>query len=122
MDFMKFLDKKYQGKKILIVSHGNPIWAAASAYQGYDNDKSSELHGRFCLDGTTGSTFEMPGHNWPYSEAGDLDLHRPYVDEIEIRCSKCGKKTSRILDVGNPWLDAGIVPYSTMGYFKDKKF
>ena len=120
MDFMKFLDKKYQGKKILIVSHGNPIWAAASAYQGYDNDKSSELHGRFCLDGTTGSTFEMPGHNWPYSEAGDLDLHRPYVDEIEIRCSKCGKKTSRILDVGNPWLDAGIVPYSTMGYFEER--
>ena len=27
---------------------------------------------------------------------------------------------SRIGDVGNPWLDAGIVPYSTMGYNKDR--
>ncbi len=42
--------------------------------------------------------------------------HRPWVDEIKIKCSKCGKLVSRIPDVGNPWLDAGIVPFSTMGY------
>ena len=40
--------------------------------------------------------------------------HRPWVDEVKIKCSKCGKKISRIFDVGNPWLDAGIVPFSTM--------
>jgi isoleucyl-tRNA synthetase len=42
--------------------------------------------------------------------------HRPWIDAVKIRCSKCGEVASRILDVGNPWLDAGIVPYSTMGY------
>ncbi len=41
--------------------------------------------------------------------------HRPWVDNIKIKCSKCGKQVSRIKDVGNPWLDAGIVPFSTMG-------
>ena len=40
--------------------------------------------------------------------------HRPWVDNIKIKCSKCGKQISRIPDVGNPWLDAGIVPFSTM--------
>ncbi len=40
--------------------------------------------------------------------------HRPWIDQIKIKCSKCGKKISRIPDVGNPWLDAGIVPFSTM--------
>ncbi len=49
-------------------------------------------------------------------------LHRPWIDEIKIKCGKCGKKISRIPDVGNPWLDAGIVPFSTMGYFEDKKY
>jgi len=39
--------------------------------------------------------------------------HRPWVDEVKIKCSKCGEITSRIKDVGNPWLDAGIVPFST---------
>jgi len=48
--------------------------------------------------------------------------HRPWVDEVKIKCLKCGKKVSRIPDVGNPWLDAGIVPFSTMGYFKDKEY
>jgi isoleucyl-tRNA synthetase len=42
--------------------------------------------------------------------------HRPWVDAVKIRCPRCGGLASRILDVGNPWLDAGIVPYSTMGY------
>ena len=42
--------------------------------------------------------------------------HRPYIDEVKIKCDKCGEKTSRIKDVGNPWLDAGIVSFSTMGY------
>ncbi|OGH11522.1 MAG: isoleucine--tRNA ligase [Candidatus Levybacteria bacterium RIFCSPLOWO2_01_FULL_36_13] len=40
--------------------------------------------------------------------------HRPWVDQVKIKCSKCGKVISRIPDVGNPWLDAGIVPFSTM--------
>jgi len=40
--------------------------------------------------------------------------HRPWIDEVKIKCSKCGEVTSRILDVGNPWLDAGIVSFSTM--------
>jgi len=48
--------------------------------------------------------------------------HRPWVDNVKIKCSKCGQKASRIADVGNPWLDAGIAPYSTTGYFNDKKF
>ncbi|HEV2284109.1 MAG TPA: isoleucine--tRNA ligase [bacterium] len=45
--------------------------------------------------------------------------HRPWIDAVKIRCRKCGAVVSRILDVGNPWLDAGIVPFSTMFYRQD---
>ena len=48
--------------------------------------------------------------------------HRPYVDAVKIRCSGCGKPVSRITDVGNPWLDAGIVPFSTMHYRSDPDY
>ena len=44
--------------------------------------------------------------------------HRPWVDAVKIKCDKCGAVVSRIPDVGNPWLDAGIVPFSTMGYLE----
>ncbi len=46
--------------------------------------------------------------------------HRPYIDAVKIRCEKCGGVSTRVEDVGNPWLDAGIVPFSTMGYFTDR--
>jgi isoleucyl-tRNA synthetase len=42
--------------------------------------------------------------------------HRPWIDAVKIACSQCGRAISRIPDVGNPWLDAGIVPFSTMHY------
>ncbi len=51
----------------------------------------------------------------------DRTPHKPWVDEIKIKCSSCQQLVSRIPDVGNPWLDAGIVPFSTMGYYQDKK-
>jgi isoleucyl-tRNA synthetase len=48
--------------------------------------------------------------------------HRPWVDLVKIRCAKCDGTASRISDVGNPWLDAGIVPYSTLGYNRDRQY
>jgi isoleucyl-tRNA synthetase len=48
--------------------------------------------------------------------------HRPWVDLIKIRCTQCGGVAGRIADVGNPWLDAGIVPYSTLGYNRNRKY
>ncbi len=44
----------------------------------------------------------------------DNSPHRPWIDQIKIKCSKCNSIASRIPDVGNPWLDAGSVPFSTM--------
>ncbi len=40
--------------------------------------------------------------------------HKPHIDEVKILCRNCGGKMERIPDVGNPWLDAGIVPFSTI--------
>ncbi len=48
--------------------------------------------------------------------------HRPYVDEIKIACSSCGSHVSRVPDVGNPWLDGGIVALSTLNYLHDKEY
>ena len=47
--------------------------------------------------------------------------HRPYIDAVKIACSKCGGQMQRITDVANPWLDAGIVSFSTLGYRTDRE-
>ncbi|MEX2225267.1 MAG: isoleucine--tRNA ligase [Dehalococcoidia bacterium] len=46
--------------------------------------------------------------------------HKPWIDAVKIACGKCGEAVSRIPDVGNPWLDAGIVPFSTLNYRHDR--
>ncbi|HKS69885.1 MAG TPA: isoleucine--tRNA ligase, partial [Ktedonobacterales bacterium] len=48
--------------------------------------------------------------------------HRPWVDAVKVRCAGCGEVISRIPDVGNPWLDAGIVPFSTLHFRRDRNF
>ena len=48
--------------------------------------------------------------------------HRPYLDSIQIECNGCGKPVNRIKDVGNPWLDAGIVALSTLDYRHDREY
>ena len=48
--------------------------------------------------------------------------HKPWIDAVKIACSECGEKVSRIPDVGSPWLDAGIVPYSTLDYRHNRAY
>ena len=44
------------------------------------------------------------------------ELHRPWIDEVPVRCEACGEEARRIPEVGDAWLDAGIVPLSTLGW------
>ncbi len=44
------------------------------------------------------------------------ELHRPWIDEVTIRCEACGEEARRVPEVGDAWLDAGIVPLSTLGW------
>jgi isoleucyl-tRNA synthetase len=44
------------------------------------------------------------------------ELHRPWVDNVPVRCAECGEEARRIPEVGDVWLDAGIVPFSTLGW------
>jgi isoleucyl-tRNA synthetase len=47
---------------------------------------------------------------------GLKELHRPWIDDVLIRCAACESEVRRIPEVGDAWLDAGIVPFSTLGW------
>jgi isoleucyl-tRNA synthetase len=51
-----------------------------------------------------------------WSELAGRTPHKPWIDGVKIQSKKTGATLQRIPDVGNPWLDAGIVPFSTVGY------
>ena len=46
----------------------------------------------------------------------NIELHRPYVDEVHLRCPECGKEMSRIPEVMDCWFDSGAMPFAQRHY------
>ena len=52
----------------------------------------------------------------------NIELHRPYVDDVHIKCPKCGKTMSRVKDVIDCWFDSGAMPFAQYHYpFENKE-
>lgn len=79
-----------------------------------------EQTGDFEVIGSREELRERAVEGW--SEFEGHTPHRPWVDQVRIRNPKTGNLMFRIPDVGNPWLDAGIVPFSTMKYNTDRAY
>ncbi len=53
----------------------------------------------------------------------DIELHKPYVDQVHIRCDKCGGKMTRVSEVIDCWFDSGAMPFAQYHYpFENKEF
>ena len=51
----------------------------------------------------------------------NIELHRPYVDDVTIKCPHCGKPMHRVKDVIDCWFDSGAMPYAQLHYpFENK--
>ncbi len=71
---------------------------------------------------TVGSIDELIELSIEKLDRDEIDLHRPYVDNIHIKCSKCGKPMTRVKDVLDVWFDSGSMPYAQYHYpFENKE-
>ena len=71
---------------------------------------------------TIGSCKELKEKALEDIDIETLELHRPYVDDIHIACSCCGKPMSRVKDVLDVWFDSGSMPYAQFHYpFENKE-
>lgn len=69
-----------------------------------------------------GSSEELRERSVGHDISAVPHFHRPWIDEVKIICPECGEEVSRIPEVGDCWLDAGITPFSTKKYFTDKEY
>jgi isoleucyl-tRNA synthetase len=76
--------------------------------------------GTFYVVGSKEELKELCVEGWDEFEGHSP--HRPWIDKVKIKHPESGLIGTRIEDVGNPWLDAGIVPYSTLDYSSNKKY
>ncbi len=115
------LEKKYTGKKILIVSHEHPLWVLFSSAQGLVKDEMIKLRGdqEFIK---YAEIKNMTYKHVPRNDTGGLDFHRPYVDQVQLYCGDCGNKAKRIPDVFDCWFESGSMPVAEKHYpFENKK-
>ncbi|HTK05259.1 MAG TPA: class I tRNA ligase family protein [Candidatus Eisenbacteria bacterium] len=119
VDFLKELDRKYSGKNILIVSHGDPLWMLQATFGGRSKD---EIKAWPHYNGV-GEFLEMETpKNLPYDELGNIDVHRPFIDDVLIACPHCKTGTaSRVKDVIDVWFDSGAMPFAQWGYPRNEK-
>lgn len=61
-------------------------------------------------------------HQLPKNEEGEIDLHRPYIDEIRIKCPDCQGLAQRVPEVIDVWFDSGGMPFAQYHYpFENKE-
>lgn len=119
MEALKEINATHQGKRILIVSHGDPLWVLQGTLRNLDNeeilDNRDELYQR------EAEVKLLDFKYYPYNEDGELDLHRPYVDDVVLGCDECGERMERIEDIADVWFDSGSMPYAQWHYpFENK--
>jgi len=113
-EFFYDLEKKYGGKNILIISHGAVTRALCLVAQGFSYD-TLFANTRDFKNFINSEIREVPFAPLPHNENYELDLHRPYIDDVELvdENNKSLTRTKEVLDV---WFDSGSMPFAQNHY------
>ena len=119
-DYIYEIDSEYKNKNILIVCHGGVtagLQFIANGFSFSDLEKKGPIRE---FDNAEIEEFDFIP--LPHNEDYELDLHKPYIDEVELVCD-CGGKLERAKEVMDVWLDSGTMPFSQDHYpFENKDF
>ncbi|MFA5052682.1 MAG: class I tRNA ligase family protein [Parcubacteria group bacterium] len=120
IDFLNDLEESHKGKKILLIGHGDPLWVLEGTMKGMDREKL--VGERKKIMPKPGEVKNMKFGKMPLDESGELNMHRPYIDEVKIKCPKCGGEAKRESQVFDCWFESGSMPYASWHYpFENKK-
>ncbi len=118
-EFMYELDDKYSGKNILIISHGAVVRAVSLVSEGFSFRKLLEHTASF-HNYRNAEMRELDFVKLPHNENYELDLHRPYIDSVELVLED-GNKMTRVLEVFDTWYDSGSMSFASQHYpFENK--
>ncbi|MBI2278811.1 MAG: class I tRNA ligase family protein [Candidatus Brennerbacteria bacterium] len=101
------LNRRYKGKIIVVVGHGDPLWILKGALEGVTNDEQLTLPYP-----KTGVRYGVRTGALPRDAEGRVDLHRPYVDDLALACEKCEGTMKRVPEVLDVWFDSGAMPFA----------
>jgi isoleucyl-tRNA synthetase len=114
-EFVYDIDSKYQGKNILIVTHNTPACLMFAGVLGLNRQETIDLRQKAHDFIKNSEVREMPFAPIPHNKNYELDLHRPYIDEVTFTC-QCGGKMKRVSEVFDCWFESGSMPYAQAHY------
>lgn len=115
LSFIYDIDRKFKGKRVLVVSHSGPLRMLSWGVEGVDPEKIVR-NGIFLANGASREIRFVP---LPHDKDFKIDFHRPYIDHIELDCG-CGGKMKRVPEVFDCWFESGSMPYAEAHYPFDK--
>ena len=116
-DFIYDIESNNQNENILIISHGDPLWMILSVANGASVEDSVKLESQYFKNAEIRQIDFTP---LPHNEEYELDLHRPYIDDVSLSCD-CGGELSRTKEVMDVWFDSGAMPFAQSHYpFENK--
>lgn len=114
-EFVYEINSKYQGKNILIISHNTPVWLMFSGILGLNPEQAIELRHEAHEFIKNSEIKELLFAPIPHNQNYELDLHRPYIDEVQFNCS-CGGMMKRVPEVFDCWFESGSMPFAQAHY------
>jgi isoleucyl-tRNA synthetase len=112
-EFLYDLETKYQGKKILIITHGAVARSLELHARGI-SFPSLYQETRIYNDFGNADLRKIDFTPLPHNENFELDLHKPYIDEVVLE--KDGQKLTRVKEVVDVWFDSGSMPLAQTHY------
>ncbi|MDB5195476.1 MAG: isoleucyl-tRNA synthetase, isoleucyl-tRNA synthetase [Parcubacteria group bacterium] len=117
--FIYELESTHQNENILIITHGIAFESLLMIVEGKDHTESQEFLQTFAPP-QKGSWIQLDFVPLPHNEDYELDLHRPYIDEI-VLLSDAGTELHRVKEVMDVWFDSGAMPFAQDHYpFENK--
>lgn len=114
LDWMEEMEREHKGKTILVVSHEYPLWMLAAGMIGLTNKQTLDLRKGKRKDDFIKQAEMIPAAyvSLPRDEMGEVNLHRPFIDQISFPCAACKKTMKRIPEVADVWFDSGAMPFA----------
>ena len=108
-EFLYEIDRSQTGQNILIVTHGIGFEALGSTALGADKEESLRLI--WPLLAKIAGLRTLDFIPLPHNEDYELDLHRPYIDDV-VLVSEKGTELRRVKEVMDVWFDSGAMPFA----------
>lgn len=121
MEFFYDIDKKYQGKNILVVTHEYAVWLMEAGLRGATNAEAAWMRVEGGEDYIENAEVrEFPFAPIPHNDRYELDFHRPYIDRISYPCTCTMGMMERISEVFDCWFESGSMPFAQFHYMGDE--